>query len=215
MANYAALKTRIVTETHREDLDTGGDLAAHLDALVVDAVDTYADEEFWFNRVRATGDTSASTATISIPTGMLFPTRVQYNGRSLDKIALEEIPDTQTSGVPKRWAAYGASVWLDPIPDAVYTLTFLGTSDVAAPSIDADDNIWTNEAARLISAHVRFLFYRDVAQDPDMAAAAGAGVRDALRDLKRRSRKHNRSPLRLESGLARVGNRFLNEGIIA
>lgn len=212
MATYADLKTRIVTETHREDLDTGGDFASHLNTLVADAVATYADEEFWFNRVRATATTSASTATVALPAGLLLPTRVQYGGTALEKIALEEIPDDQTEDEPRFWAAYNDSVWLDPVPGGVYTLTFLGIADVAAPTADGDDNIWTNEAARLIAAHARFLFYRDVSQD-DEAASALAAARDALADLKRRSRRFNRAPMRVEPGLAAIGHR--NKGYLA
>lgn len=198
MATYSTLKTRIITETHRSDLST--DFATVLDQHVADAVAEFAHERFYFNTVRTTANTVASTATVALPSGVRIIDRVFYDGE-LRKVALTDVPEEQTEGVPTAWADYASGIWLDPIPDAIYALTIVGIADVAAPSAGSDDNIWTNQAAKLIGKQVQATLFRDVFRDTEQAAVAFGAAQMELKRLKRESTRRAKAPMTVDRAL--------------
>lgn len=198
MATYATLKTRIIAETHRSDLSST--FATVLDQHVADAVAEFAHERFYFNTVRATANTVASTATVALPAGVRIADRVFYSGE-LRKVDLTDIPEEQEGGVPTAWADYASGIWLDPIPDAIYALTLVGILNVAAPTLDADDNIWTNQAAKLICKQTQATLFRDVFRDTEQAAIEFAAAQMELKRLKRESGRRAKAPLRFDSAL--------------
>jgi len=198
MATYTTLKTRIITETHRSDLST--DFATVLDQHVADAVAEFAHERFYFNTVRTTANTVASTATVALPSGVRIIDRVFYDGE-LRKVALTNVPEEQSEGVPTAWADYASGIWLDPIPDAIYALTIVGIADVAAPSAGSDDNIWTNQAAKLICKQVQATLFRDVFRDTEQAAVQFGAAQMELRRLKRESARRAKAPMTFDSAL--------------
>lgn len=204
MATLADLKARIVRETHRDDLLT--DLAPALSQHIAQAVEQFAGESFWFNRIRATGMATPGVAEMALPTTVRRAEIVFVSGE-LDKIALEEVPEQQGLSKPLRWAAYGAGLYFDPIPDSAYTVTIIGAAHVAAPSADGDSSIWTNEAADLIAAQAKGTLYLAVFQDREQAEVELALAQNILRRLKTESRKHDKSPLRVDSALLRTGAR--------
>ena len=198
MATLADLKTRIVAETHRDDLED--ELAAVLQQHIARAVEKFADERFWFNAVRATATATGGAPTLTFPADVRLPERVFVSGE-LGKIAFEELPEVQVQSVPLRWCLYGDSIWFDPIPSAAMAVTIIGVRHVDVPADDADDNIWTNEAADLIVAQVKSTLYRDVFRDIEAAAIATASAQEILADLKRDSRKRDKAPMRTDTAL--------------
>lgn len=196
MATYATLKARIAAEMVRDDLGT--DYATLLDAHVADAVEAYSSTRFWFNVLRATATTTGGQATVSLPATARVVETVKLGTATLAPVTLDEIPNDGAGGTPTRWANYGDAIYLYPTPTGAETLTLFGLKKIAAPALDADDNVWTTEAARLIAARVRMTLFRDIFFDADRANLASVAVADALAELRRETTRRMMVPMRTD-----------------
>ena len=206
MVTFATQKLRIATEMVRDDLASGGELETVLEQHYQDAVEHYANEKFWFNSIRATVDTVAATATVTIPATVRRIDRVRIDeySRELREVTLAQLPDESASiGVPDLYCYYNDLLRFSPVPDGVYTLTLYGIAKVAAPTTGADDNIWTNEAAPLIRAHTKMSLYRGIFRDPGGVQLAMAEAQDALHRLRRETAKRLETPLRAQMNAPR------------
>lgn len=185
MATLADLKAIIIAEMNRDDLEA--DLADVLQQHIEDACEYYSDTKFWFNSVLTTATTTADVATVTIPSTVRIVERVTIPAydTELRERTLAMLPETTTSAIPSHYAYYNDSLRFYPTPDATYTLNIYGVSKVAAPTLDADTSIWTNEASRLVRAHVRMTLYRDVFLDPDAAQMAMGAIGENLARLQR------------------------------
>src|SRR4051812_45852643 len=80
MATLTQLYARIILDTNRDDMGSGGELEqAKIDA-VADAIARHASEFFWFNRASGTVTTVAGTATAALPAGMRIAQIVSRQG---------------------------------------------------------------------------------------------------------------------------------------
>ncbi len=189
MATLAELKTRIIAETNRDDMGTGGELETVLGNAIARAIEFHADEAFWFNRKSGSVSTVASTATVALPTGMRIPVTASYNQSKLTKVALEDIEHLTTTGIPSSWAENEGLVQLSPVPDAIYSLLVTGIADLGVP---ASTNEWTTYGYDLIAATTRKILYRDVLRDVDGYNLAKMAEDEELAKLRRESRRRNR-----------------------
>lgn len=186
MADYAALKTRIIAEMNRDDLSD--ESAALLDAHVVDAVEEYASRAFWFNTIIKTINTITDNTEVALPVTIRTVDRLAGPYGDLTGVRVEDYPDygsLASSGSPATYSYMDGTLRLDPVPDDVYTLTVYGVRQIDAPTADDDDNVWTNEAARLIVAQVKFTLWRGVFNNDKKKANAAGEVQDALAWLQR------------------------------
>jgi hypothetical protein len=195
MATLAELKTRIRLETNKDDIASGGEAETALTTALTQAVEYYSDELFWFNRASGSGNTSASTATIALPSGIRYPLAVSYSGETLRKADLDEIEYRTETGLPTRWAENEGAIQLWPIPDATYSLSVFGLASTALPA-DGASNIWTSEAVDLIAARTRFLLFRDIWRDVEGVQLAASAEGEALSRLRKETRRRGISPLR-------------------
>ena len=200
MTTLADLKTRIVAETVRDDVS--GDLADQLLIHIQKACRYYQNEKFWFNSIIASAVTVASTATVNVPASMLRVDRVTIPAyyTELTEVTLIGIDYDTVESIPRGYAYYNDALKLYPIPDAVYTLELTGLADVAAPAVDADTSIWTNEAADLIVARTKMTLYRDQFRDPEGTQLAQADVQEVFAALKRETAKRLETKLRARTG---------------
>jgi hypothetical protein len=195
MATLTQLYTRIILDLNRGDMGASGELEqAKIDA-VVDAIDKYKTEQFWFNRASGTGNTTAADATLTMPTGVYVPKMVTYLGRDLTRVGLDTIEARTETGRPTQWAEDEETIHLWPIPDATYALYVYGTADIDAPASGASSNIWTTEAYRLILNEAKMILCRGPLRDPEGLDLARDGRDDALAALRRESRNRDRAPL--------------------
>ena len=187
MATYADLKTRIITETNRDDL--ADDLAITLTTHIAEAIDEYADVRFWFNQTIVTAETVADTSTIAVPVTIDTIDRIEGPYGDLDPVDLAEFQASSliTPGYPGGYTYVDGLIRFSPTPDAVYALTIYGVKTIAAPTIDADSNAWTNEAQGLIAAQTRFTLYRDVFRDRDGERDAAGAVQEQFAKLRRKT----------------------------
>lgn len=197
MATLTELYARIVLDTNRDDMGSGGELEqAKIDA-VADAIERHAGELFWFNRASGAVSTVAGVATVALPAEMRIAEAVTYLGAALRKVPLEKIQKAEDStasvaGPPCLWAEDGAAIHLWPMPDAAYALAVYGIAELGVP---ASENGWTVEAFRLILAEAKKILCRGPLRDPDGLALAADEAREALTGLRRESRRRGAAPL--------------------
>lgn len=192
MATLTQLYTRIILETNRDDMGSGGELEqAKVDA-VARAIEFHADEEFWFNRTSGTKATVANTATIALPTGMRVARAISYQQTPLRSVDLSTIEYLTATGQPTQWAENDGAIQLSPIPDAVYTLSLYGLADLGVP---ASSNEWTTEAYDLIVETAKKFLYRGALRDWEAAQAAQAAEEEHLAKLRRETRRRGRTSL--------------------
>ena len=198
MATLDDLKTRIITETNRDDLTD--DLATALDEVISRAIEFYAVQRFTFNEYRQTASTVASNQYVTLPSGVrmidYLSVTVGANAYPLRPQAWQVIEEwngyATTSGQPTDYSVQSGQVRLYPVPNIAYVLTFLGVYDVT-PALDYSDgtstNAWLTDGYDLIAARVRYLLYRDYFRDDAGASIALGAEQEALSDLRNSASK--------------------------
>lgn len=189
------LKTRILTETDRDDLGAGEALEAQLALCIARAVEHYSDQRFWFNRAAGSRTTSNAVATVAMPAGVRVAEAVAYGGAPLIKTSVEAIEHRSESGQPSHWAQSGDTIQLWPIPNGIYSLAIYGIAQIDPPAGDGASNAWTSEAQDLIAARTRFLLFRDVLRDVEGTQLAAQAEGEALSRLLKESRRRAAQPL--------------------
>lgn len=197
MATLLDLKQRIIAEMSRDDLED--DLSVLLATHISRAIEYYQGEPFWFNYGSASANTAAGTATVTMPATMRVIDKILTPaGDMLIKRPLEDIlASTTSSGTPTHYAEFGDGIYLYPTPSSILALTLFGTKNVAAPTLDADSTVWTNQAYDLINAHTRFTLYRDKFRDDEAKVAAQGAISEAFTRLKEETARRNDTPLRM------------------
>lgn len=176
------LRTRIITETNRDDLQD--ELASALDTVISDSIEFYASGRWWWNEARVTSTTTPGNEYINRPTGariidqpflLIGGVRYDMTKRTMDWI--ENSYTTPLTGQPTDYCEFGTQCRLWPTPNQAWTIVWLDIADVAALDYAdaASTNAWTVYAPQLISARARMIFFRDYFKaDIDFARAAGA-----------------------------------------
>jgi hypothetical protein len=184
MATLGDLKTRIISETTRDDL--ADDLAAQFQTLIARSIDQYANERWWFNETRQVVFAAPGVQTIPYPAGarVIDGFYLELNGgvtrwpiRLISIDELEALAQPYVLGQPTDYVIRGDLVYLWPIPSQAWQLAWDLISDVTPPLVaDTDSNFWTNQGQDLITAQVKLRLYRDFlsanATDPRLTLAS-------------------------------------------
>lgn len=176
------LKSRIADELNRDDLDT------QIGNSITAAIQQWGRERFWRTVSSQTATTTLGGQYATLPEGMRTLDIVQVLDGStywpLTARPLATIDDwqgaTTSSGVPSDYAVENTRIRLYPTPDAVYTLTFVGVFSLPALADDTDTNFWTEEAADLIAATVKYRIYRDIIRNSEAMTFAKVAEKEAL-----------------------------------
>lgn len=192
MPTLADLRTRIITETNRDDLQD--ELASALDLCIAQSIDYYKNSRFWFNELRETSTLSAGDEYANIPADFVFlddiriiigGVRYKFLKRTMDYI--EGLYSVPLTGQPTDWAEWVGQIRVWPTPPIDYTLIWLGVANVT-PALDYTDgnstNDWLTHGYDLIDARARFLLYRDYFRDEGGMAIAKAAETEAFSNLK-------------------------------
>jgi hypothetical protein len=97
----------------------------------------------------------------------------------MDAVWREWLTPPNDPGRPTHYTNYNRVLRLWPVPDAVYTVRVMGWYRLAALSVDADENIWTQEASDLVRMSAKRRVLANVVQDYEAAAAVQALEREA------------------------------------
>lgn len=184
MATLGDLKTRIISETLRDDL--ADEMASQLTLIIQKSIDFYAANRWWFNEKLATVSTVIGSALAPLPTDFRFldQANLKVGGVSY-ALALRqavEIDELFTAGAingqPTDLAIVNDDLYLWPSANKVYPVELRYVADVS-PALnytsDNSSNFWTNEGQDLIVARAKLRLYRDYLsaqlQDPRVIAA--------------------------------------------
>lgn len=170
---------------------TRSDLVGHAQSAILDAIDHYAHDRFWFNVTRSkTFQTIAGQQAYGAAALAEIPDVIQFDGLFLKDSAsgyyLDWVSANEAewllSGIstaPGRPTAYtyaDGQLLLWPVPIAAYTvrpMMHFRLSPLAAPD---NGNAWVNEAEQLIRAHAKMLLYANVLEDDQGAARMQAQI---------------------------------------
>lgn len=189
MPTYADLRSRVITETIRDDLaDT---LSGQLTSHIARAIEFYASSRFWFNEGVLSGVCVSGNEYAAKPSGLRIIDKLsvtigglQRPLRALSLVDIDTLAIVNTSGQPTDYAETGDQVRLWPKPNSAYALSFVGIVDLSALSADGDSNAWTNQGFDLITARTKYTLFRGQFYDGAKAQAAQAEEADALAKLR-------------------------------
>lgn len=173
-----------------EDL-TRSDLAGHAQSAILDAIDHYAHDRFWFNYTRTktfltVADRQAYGANdlAEIPGAIQFDLlflRDSMTGNELSWVDAGEA-EWLVSGInsapgrPTNYTFIDGQILLWPTPNAAYTIRPHMHFRFPALAVPTDCNPWLNEAEQLIRAHAKMLLYANVLEDDQGAARMQAQI---------------------------------------
>jgi hypothetical protein len=189
MATYLDLRTRIITETSRDDLtDT---LAGQLVTHIAQAIEFHAGKRFWFNEGIVPSVCVVGNQYAAKPATMRTVDRVTVTvgavvrpmkARSL--VYIDDLATVTSSGQPTDYAETGDQIRMWTTPNLAFPLNFVGIIDLSPLEADSDANAWTNQGYDLITARAKFTLYRGQFKDDKGAALAQSEEAEALSKLR-------------------------------
>jgi hypothetical protein len=193
------MTTRATIEAQIADDLARSDLTSQISSAVDTAIRSYRFERLGFNeayKVTATLSTSADTmllSSISVRLRKLDRVRIvraagdylDLYHRDYDWIMSRQ--DVRVVCQPIEYAVYNSAIHFDSMADQNYSLLFDGLKELgnASASYSANDtSAWFTDARELIRHRAKREVYANVLKDMELAAAAGAAEKEALRILK-------------------------------
>jgi hypothetical protein len=125
---------------------------------------TVAAQEVYTTATSAEILSSANIHRLHIAGSTRYPL-IRVTGSQMDDLAT-----TATAAQPTHWSYFNQKIRLYPIPNAIYVIAMSYTQRVAALSLDADTNIWTQDGFDLIKAEAKLILALEVLHDAEMAA---------------------------------------------
>lgn len=196
MATLADMKSRITGELRRSDLSE----------QIADAIDTaiaaYQTEHFYFNESR---DLTFNTVASQFKYGasdnadLANVLRIDYAfvvvGGSPYRLLWRDIRDVESinlwplfTGQPLNYTWFAQKFFISPIPSDIWQIRLGAYLIQAAPSDDIeDDNVWMNDAERLIRCRAKAELYAHVIKKSDQAELYAQLAADAKGQLDRRT----------------------------
>ena len=194
------MTTRSQVEAQIADDLARSDLTSQITAAVNTAIRSYRFERLGFNEAYRV------TATLSVSADTLAFTDISVRFRKFDRVRLVRNAgdyldlyhrdydwimsrqDVRVICQPVEYAIYNNTVHFDSMADQTYTLLIDGLKELgnaASASYSAGDtSAWFNDARELIRHRAKREVYANVLKDMELAAAAGAAEKEALRILK-------------------------------
>lgn len=193
------MTTRSQVEAQIADDLARSDLTSQITDAVNAAIRSYRFERLGFNEAYRV------TATLSVSADTLAFTALSVRFRKFDRIRLVRNAgdyldlyhrdydwimsrqDVRVICQPVEYAIYNSTIHFDSIADQTYTLLIDGLKELgnASASYSAGDAAaWFSDARELIRHRAKREVYAHVLKDMELASAAGAAEKDALRTLK-------------------------------
>lgn len=176
------------------------DLTGQIEAAVNTAIRSYRFERLGFNEAYKV------TATLSASADVLAFASISVRFRKIDRIRIVRAggdyldlyhrdydwimsrQDVRVTCQPVEYAVYNNAIHFDSMADQNYTLLFDGIKELgsaaSASYSAADASAWFNDGRELIRHRARRELYANVLKDMELAAAAGAAEKEALRTIK-------------------------------
>ena len=191
--NIAPSFSNLVTQIADEIDDTTSEYTAQIQTAVFAAIRFCERSTYYFNETRdVTFQTVMGQAFYGSSDEPNIPTLIRIqrayiedNGQNLELIRttpdyLEVIDDTLGSqNKPVLWTYINQKIRLYPVPNAAYTIRLqLGPYRLAPITNPSDSNVWTVEAFDMVKARAKYILYKDILKDPNLASEALNDYRD-------------------------------------
>lgn len=208
---YGTMQTRVAYEV------LGSPTTSDVQQAILDAINQYEAETFYFNDMRTFGAVTGSSSDLQTVAGkefysdvdlpvlvnmphirdilvLAFNNRYPLNERTQQWID-EQSLSTSWQGLPTDFCWVGGSLRLYPVPNGTYPLILTGTIRFPGLVNLTDYNCWTNRAEWLIRSEAKRLLFKNIIRDADQAAAMEleifgdprTGRQGALAQLRRES----------------------------
>ena len=193
------MTTRSDIESQIADDLARSDLTSQITAAVNTAIRSYRFERLGFNeayKVTATLSTSADVIALSaLPVRFRKFDRIRLVRTAGDYLDLYHRDydwimsrqDVRVTCQPAEYTVYNSTLHFDSMADQDYTLLLDGIKELGNASASyssGDTSAWFNDAAELIRHRAKRELYANVLKDMELAAAAAASEREALRIIK-------------------------------
>jgi hypothetical protein len=192
MSTLGTLKAEIASDLDRTDL------TAAIASAITSAISHYQRTRFYFNELTTvTFSTVDGRESYDVGDAAAIPYAVQIDQAQItvsgqirvmarrNYLELAALYDTSASeGEPTNWSYYDQTVWLYPIPGAVYSVKLIGLFRVDAPASDGEaGNPWMTEAYELIRCRAKAYLGIHRTRDPELVQMMQMAEADALRRL--------------------------------
>lgn len=173
---------------------------AQTDKAINRAIIHYQTKPFWFTQTSDTfatiADQQSYTTSDGLAADILKIDYMEYAiGSNLYRISPATFPMLQEyttssadNGQPFIFAWGVNKLWLYPIPDNAYTVTYYYRKKYDELSADSDNNDWTNNAEDLIEARATWWIHNRITKDKGEAQIAKAEEMEALKALHTKER---------------------------
>lgn len=171
-------------------------LSSQIDLSINRAIKYYQQYRFTFNTASTTLNTVASQESYGTSDG--FPSDFLKSDVLIANInsslitvrpitfnLLRDYNAQSSEGAPYDFSIYQNKIWLSPIPDKAYTLTFYYLRSYSTLVNNTDSNDFTDNAEDLIESRAEWWLYLRKLHDNQAAQAVKAMEMEALRDLQR------------------------------
>jgi len=193
------MTTRATIEAQIADDLARSDLSNQISNAVDTAIRSYRFERLGFNEAYKV------TATLSTSADTMLLTSISVRFRKLDRVRIVRAAgdyldlyhrdydwimsrqDVRVTCQPVEYAVYNNAIHFDSMADQNYSLLFDGLKElgnVSASYSAGDTSAWFTDARELIRHRAKREVYANVLKDMELAAAAGAAEKEALRILK-------------------------------
>lgn len=174
MANYADMKSRIASDLRRTNLSD------QIAAKILEAIRHFRDEPWYATESTLTITSVADQRVYSLPSdfsvlaGLVYVTDGSGTRWPMDPKSIDDFDYLDdgiiTSGTPDSYTIYASSLYVDPPPpDALHTFDAKYISNLAAPTSDATEGFWMNEAQDVIAHQALGYLWASVIRDPEKA----------------------------------------------
>lgn len=189
----ATMRTRIASEVRRSNINT------QIDNAIMDAIDVHNSDRFWFNESRdvvfwttinkefyTKVDVPLLATLMKIDFVFLYISNTPFELHQDPQIRLESASQNGTmTGQPGSFGWYDETLRLYPIPSNVWKIRAGIVANRPAPATDAEtDNVWMNEAERLIRSRAKLELAQHVIYDSALEQRMQSAVSDAFANLK-------------------------------
>lgn len=182
-----------------------------IDDALRSAILFYSDQKLWFLQKMETVMLLETASSVAVPTDfqLIISLRISVDSRWRGDVdgfqqkthdQLQGFSQDQTlTGVPRYWALFGSSFYMDKLADDDYALEVsYYKKDTSLPDADGDTSVWYDDGKDLIRNKAIEYFYRDRLHNFEKAADYEIRAERILKQLQMINLKRG-----LSSGLAR------------
>jgi hypothetical protein len=193
--DFGTMVADIVNETRRS-------MSAEISNCILDAIDHYQTERFFFNEFSGSFSLSSSQSAYTSADASFIPHIMEIDTlritvdsnyvpvlRKGSAAQFREYSNPNTFSQPTAYAYWGQSIIVDPAPDGGYAAEVHGVLQLASLSASTDANAWTQRGngRELIKQRAKSILYSEYLRDDQNATRAAAREREALQRLRDRT----------------------------